>query len=221
MLSQCIQAQKSDGLCNTCFKQKQSDGKTKCGTVDDRIACDEAGTTFKNPETGKEPIKFGVFMAKQNITREQAIAEAEKFGVVIPESEFEVPQKRKGRPPSEKPVSKGDLALQEAIKKAVAAVSSSESEGDHESNLNAPSPKNTPPAVPMTNEDHYNADTDHEDDDTVDVKPFVHDGKNYLRDGNNMMYDTETHEVVGVWNEAEKTITPCETVSDDEEEDDN
>ena len=138
LLSQCNQKPKSDGLCATCFKQFQTDGKTKCGTVDDRLAADAEGRVYKNPETGKAPALYGAVLKKIKVSREDAEAEAAKFGITIPEEQFEVPRAKKGRPPSTKPKTKGEDMLNEMIAKAVAAVSSTE---ESESETEQPAPK--------------------------------------------------------------------------------
>jgi hypothetical protein len=230
MLSQCIMAPKCDGLCPTCFKQMKNDGKTKCGTVQDRIAADQAGKDYKNPETGKTAVSFGVFIGKQKIQRDDAIAEAAKFGIEIPESHFEVPQKRKGRPPSEKPMTKGEMALNDAIKKAVAAVtSSSESEGDMEPTTSQmlSSPIKPAAAAPIETtsfskpepQSVYDAETEDEEEDAIDVTIFVHNDKKYLRDKNtNMIYDETTQDLIGVYDEEKDIIQPCEEVATDNED---
>lgn len=225
MLSQCIMAPKCDGLCSTCFKQMKNDGKTKCGTVQDRIAADQAGKDYKNPETGKTAVSFGVFLAKQKIDRDAAIAEAAKFGIEIPESHFEVPQKRKGRPPSEKPMTKGEMALNDAIKKAVAAVTSSSESEDEPAAVNkdvTSVPESPMPALVDVNEQHpvYDAETEDEDDEQIDVVIFTHNETKYLRDKNtNMIYDEKTQELVGVFDEAKDIIQPCEEVDTEDEAD--
>ena len=49
----------------------------------------------------------------------------------------------------------------------------------------------------------------------VDVKKFEIDGKKYYKEeGTNVLYDGETSEQIGVWNEAEQRID----LDDDEEE---
>lgn len=225
MLSQCTMAPKSEGFCTTCFKQFKNDGKTKCGTVQDRIAADEAGKDFKNPETGKTAVSFGVFIAKQKIDRDAAITEAAKFGIEIPETHFEVPQKRKGRPPSEKPLTKGEMALNDAIKKAVAAVtSSSESEEEPEPVMktSTPVPESPMPDLVDPSEPHpdYDAETEDEDDEPIDVVIFTHKETKYLRDKTtNMIYDEKTQELVGVYDEAKDIIQPCEEVETEDEAD--
>ena len=229
MLSQCIMAPKSDGFCATCFKQFKSDGKTKCGTVDDRLAADAAGKDYKNPETGKTAVSFGVFIAKQKIKREDAVAEAAKFGIEIAESHFEVPQKRKGRPPSEKPMTKGEMAINDAIKKALATTVSSTSESENEPSvekmLASPVKEESPPPLeenhaPLSEakEPHPDYDAETEDEDEVEVVKFAHKGKTYLRDkSTNMIYDAVSQDLVGVYDENKDIIQPCQEVETDDE----
>lgn len=216
LLSQCTQCPKKDGLCGTCFKQQQTNGKPKCGTVMDRLAADKDGITYKNPETGKEPICYGIYLSKQNITQEDAIAEGEKFGITIPDKEFVVPTKRKGRPPSTKPKTKGEDLLQEMIAKAVSAVSSSsESEEEEKPNDTVIAPNNTDEE---NDADIYNAETEDEQD-VCPAVLFTHNGVKYIREiSTNILYHPETEEAIGVWNESSKTITNCEVASSDEDD---
>jgi len=44
---------------------------------------------------------------------------------------------------------------------------------------------------------------------------FEHDGVTYLKDANGVVYDMETQDEVGVWDEAAQKIVP---LADDEEE---
>lgn len=224
MLSQCTQAPKTDGLCLTCFKQMQTNGKTKCGTVQDRIAADDAGIIYKNPETGKAAVKIGAVLSKMKITKEDAVAEAAKFGIEIPDSDFDTVKKTKGRPPSERPKNKGEDKLDAMIAKAVSAVSStSESESDSENKVQET--EDVPPPLEEVEEPApesvsvYDAETDDDNDeeDAVQVMPFEHDGVKYYRDTNNILYDTTTQDAVGVWNAETNTITPCSPVTDEED----
>lgn len=244
LLSQCNQKPKTDGLCGTCFKQMQANGKTKCGTVEDRLAADAAGIIYTNPETGKAPAKYGVVIKKLNITREQAEAEAAKFGMTIPDEQFEVPRTKKGRPPSTKPATKGEDMLNEMIAKAVAAVSSteeSESEPENASlvqNDKVATPvEESPPPLVDPNE-IYNAETDTEspvvqagsttnydaetedEEEEIKVERFEHNGIKYLRDmEHNILYDEKTQETIGVWDPDTETIKPCDPESSEEEAD--
>ena len=243
LLSQCNQKPKTDGFCATCFKQYQTDGKTKCGTVEDRLAAEAEGRVYKNPETGKVPANYGVVLKKIKRTREEAEAEAAKFGIVIPDAQFEVPSAKKGRPPSTKPKTKGEDMINEMIAKAVAAVSSTDESGSEPENDDGmppletvvekvpspvlevkpatPEPVETEPA-PTTTESaiaDYDAETEDEEEE-INVERFEHEGVKYLRDvAHNILYDEKTQDAVGVWDPETKTIKECDPESSDEEED--
>jgi len=86
-------------MCKTCIKQteKNSNGKPTYGYISDRV---DLGKDFRDPK-GKEPVLYGNIMEKLNISREDAIKEAEKQGLKIPEEQFEVKKAKRGRPKKE------------------------------------------------------------------------------------------------------------------------
>jgi hypothetical protein len=59
-----------------------------------------------------------------------------------------------------------------------------------------------------------------EEEVVLTVKKFVFQGKTYLRTADNVLYDAETQDEVGVFNEAQQKIEECELESESEEEDD-
>ena len=228
MLSQCTQPQKAEGFCGTCFKQFQSNGKPKCGTVADRLKADKDGIDYKNPETGKTSVKMVLIMKKLKMTKDEVIAEAKKFGIEIPDSEFELVKKTKGRPPTVKPSTKDEDLLDKMIAQAISAVSSSsESESDDTENTKTknkevtlePEPEPEPEPETKNTDNVYDVETeDEEEEDVVQVKSFSHNEMEYLIDpANNILYDKKTHDTVGIWDPITETISPYEEVSDDEE----
>lgn len=58
-----------------------------------------------------------------------------------------------------------------------------------------------------------------DDDDGVDAEQFEHEGKTYLRTTEGVVYDSTTHEPVGVWNDETDSIDELPEDSDDEDED--
>ena len=54
----------------------------------------------------------------------------------------------------------------------------------------------------------------------LSVKKFVFQGKTYLRTADNVLYDAETQDEVGVFNEAQQKIEECELESESEDEED-
>ena len=96
LYTQCTNEKKEGILCETCKKQteKNSNGKPTYGYISERIS---KGSDFKDPK-GKAPVLYGNIMEKLNISREEAIKEAEKQGLTIPEEQFEVKKAQRGRP---------------------------------------------------------------------------------------------------------------------------
>jgi len=99
-------------LCSTCLKQCETNenGKPNAGLVTDRLMDD-----FK-PENGKSVSRYSSVMTKLKINREDAEAEASKYGLTIPEIEFEMVDKKRGRPQKEVKVS-GEPAEKEVKKR--------------------------------------------------------------------------------------------------------
>ena len=88
-------------FCNGCQKQcdTNSFGKPSGGTVEDRLAV--GPLDYVGPKDKVKVHSYGNYLAKKNISREEALAEAEKFNVEIPEFQFEVQQRKRGRPKKE------------------------------------------------------------------------------------------------------------------------
>ena len=222
-------------LCKTCHKQseKNSDGKPNYGTIDERL-----DKNYKD-KNGKEPIKYSKFMEKMNITREMAEKEAEEQGLTIPEEEFELKKtsrgrpkkststtdtsdeesiaepKKRGRPPKEKKVIEngnvGDDLIQNLIEQA--------NKSEPKKTATPPPKEPTPPQKePFTSEPENDDDSDDEEE-TV-VVPFTFKGVKYLKAADNTIYDINTHEELGVWDEEKQEIVPDDDDDDDDDEHD-
>ena len=83
-------------FCTTCTRQaaQNESGMPNYGTIQERI---EKGADWKDPK-GKAPVNYGNVMLKLDIKKEDAIAEAAKFGWEIADEQFEVVKAKKGRP---------------------------------------------------------------------------------------------------------------------------
>ena len=219
-------------LCKTCHKQseKNSDGKPNYGTIDERL-----DKNYKD-KNGKQPIKYSKFMEKMNITREMAEKEAEEQGVTIPEEEFEIKKtsrgrpkkststtdtsdeesiaepKKRGRPPKEKKVIENGNVGDDLIKNLIEEANKSEpkkKETPEPNKVATPEPKKA--ATPEADNDD-----DSDDEEETVVVPFTFKGVKYLKAADNTIYDINTHEEVGVWDEEKQEIVPDD---DDEDED--
>ena len=222
LYTQCKNKMFMKELCKTCYKQseKNSNGKPNYGTIDERL---DKNYTDKN---GKKPIKYSKYMEKMNISREMVEKEAEEQCVTINEEEFEIEKtkrgrpkkststtdtsdeesiaepKKRGRPPKEKKVIEngniGDDLIQNLIKEA--------NKPEPPKNIEPETPKNVEPEPPKNVEPEDEDDSDDEEE-TV-VVPFVFKGVKYLKAADNTIYDNETHEEVGVWDEEKQEIVP-------------
>jgi len=95
LYTQCTNTPANDGLCKKCIKISEKDGSLPFGIMSSRLECEPM--SYKDPK-GNAPVLYSAVMAKLNIKREEAEAEAAKFGLTIPEEQFAVVEKARGRP---------------------------------------------------------------------------------------------------------------------------
>ena len=96
--TQCLNAPDRLGdYCKTCQKQvdKNASGKPTYGDIRDRLECPIL--EYRDPK-GRLTIPYGNVMEKLGLDRTAVEAEAEKFGLVIPEKHWQVVKKTRGRP---------------------------------------------------------------------------------------------------------------------------
>ena len=231
LYTQCENNMFQKKLCKTCHKQseKNSDGKPNYGTIDERL-----DKNYKD-KNGKEPIKYSKFMEKMNITREMAEKEAQEQGVTIPEEEFEIKKigrgrpkkststtdtsdeesiaepKKRGRPPKEKKVIENGNVGDDLIKNLIEEANKSEPK-----KTATPRPKKPTSEPKKTATPEPDNDDDSDDEEETVVAPFTFKGVKYLKAADNTIYDINTHEEVGVWDEEKQEIVP----DDDHEDED-
>ena len=88
LYTQCTNKPDDDSICKKCSKNET----LPFGLITERI-----DTEFKDKK-GNAPSAYAIVMKKMNIERETAVAEALKFGWTIPEEQFVIPEKSRGRP---------------------------------------------------------------------------------------------------------------------------
>lgn len=116
LYSQCMnEISGSDIYCKTCSKQgvKSGTGKPTYGDISERI---NKGKEWRDKK-GKEPVRYANVMDKLEISREQAEREATRFGLTIPEIEFEMKEVKRGRPKKSVEVSDTDSEISVEPKK--------------------------------------------------------------------------------------------------------
>ena len=212
--------------CVNCIKrQEENNGELEYGTVEDRVKKDFQG------KGGKGVIPYGNVLKKKNISREEAEKAAREQGIEIPEKEFEVVVRKRGRP---KKVSTSVEETPEKKKrgrpgKRNATVVSEENPVDLIGNLakmaSVKSPVKSPVKLPeklpeklpvKLPEKSVELQEEEEDDDDITVQEFTHKGIKYLRSDENVLYDPTTQDVLGVWDENTQTIMEAQEESDNE-----
>jgi hypothetical protein len=213
LMSQCTMKPKKGGFCDTCQKSIDKKGHPDRGTVKMRIEADQQDKPYKYE--GKSPVKFATVMKKQKITREEAIAEATKFGLTIPDEEFVVEDKKKGRPTKQ---AKKVSPLSAIVNKVVEEGSTASSDTIEVNHVSEPVPQKKPPVPSELMSEEYDYDAETEDEST-NVQVWIHGGKTYLKmtDGC-AVYDVTTHEPIGSYDVNTDTIKPCVDEDTDEEE---
>jgi len=83
--------------CKSCKKQAETNetGKPTLGDINERMSVSSA---VYRAEKGKKCVVYAAVMKKLKIEKAEAVAEALKFGLEIPEEEFEMPKSQRGRP---------------------------------------------------------------------------------------------------------------------------
>ena len=202
------------------------------------------GLEFRDKK-GVKTKPYSSVMTKLKITREQAEAEANKQEVNIPEEHFNVVEKKSGRP-AKPTAAVSDSESEQKPKKRVGRPKKSKPvvESKHGDDLIAAlvaetekptivdlavgvfpekddeEVQPTTPPAPLTSEekseminDSYLSDDDEE---SLHVAPFEHEGIHYYKSENGTLYDIDTEEPVGVWDEIENKITKIDANDDDE-----
>ena len=97
LYSQCTSEKIGEKYCKNCLKQADANESCKptLGDINERMNVSSAEYRAKK---GKKCVVYAVVMKKLKITKEEAVAEALKFGLEIPEEEFEMPKTQRGRP---------------------------------------------------------------------------------------------------------------------------
>lgn len=116
--TQCCMEPLSGGLyCKTCQKQADanSTGVPTYGNTDMRM---EAGLMeYRDPKDKKQSVPYASIMKKLNISAEDARGEAMRFGLTIPEEQFEERKLSRGRPKKDASASDTDSSTSSSSSK--------------------------------------------------------------------------------------------------------
>ena len=213
-------------LCKTCSNQKEknSNGEPTYGYIDNRI---KLGKDFRDPK-GKAPINYGNIMEKLKISRNEAEREAANQNQIIPEEEFEVKKKQRGRPKkstmtTDTSGSDEESSVDESKPKKARGRPKKEKKAITRSgeelikNMVKESQKNEICSV-VSNESEAEGSNDSDDEDELCVEEVKIEGKKYLKAGDNTLYDIKTHEEIGSVDPKTNVITLNDDEDDDEED---
>ncbi len=210
-------------VCSTCEKQieKNSNRMPTYGYIEDRI---RKGKDYRDPK-GKAPLNYGNIMEKLNITREEAEREAAKQGLTIPEDEFEIKKARRGRPKKDTTAvdtsgSEDDGAKGEKKRgrpKKEKEVVSSSSDSMIKELIQSANKEESAEAGPKTEtkKEAATKEAEDSDDEQTEVEMFSFNGKKYLKStSDNTLYDVDTWDEIGVWNQETNSIDDVESDED-------
>ena len=199
-----------DGIgeyCKSCsVSVRKNGGVVVYGTVSDRLSC---GIEEYKDNRGKKAVSYMSIMRKLNISRLDAEREAGKLGWVIPECHFE--EIKRGRP---KKAVKVDEKVEECSEKKKRGRPRKEKEvvsnrvGEDLIASLLTEQVNTKEEVVII-KDVEEEEEEEEEEETKVIKVELC-GKMYLRTEGNMLYDCDSHDAVGMWNEEKKSIDELE-----------
>ena len=223
--TQCNRSRGSNDYCGSCVKlMEKNGGSLPYGSVDDRLKC--GILDYVDPK-GKGTVPFANVMKKLNISKEEALKEAEKLGWTIPECHFEEKKGKRGRPKKDTSAddtasecSEGEKKKRGRPKKNKEIVNNNagedliasllEQENTEEKKAGASSEELITGA---SSEELIEEEV--EDEDETKVIKFDIEGKTYLKSEDNVLYDMESHDAIGIWDEESNKI---EEIPDEDED---
>ena len=225
--TQCNRSRGSNDYCGSCVKlMEKNGGSLPYGSVDDRLKC--GILDYVDPK-GKGTVPFANVMKKLNISKEEALKEAEKLGWTIPECHFEEKKGKRGRPKKDTSAddtasecSEGEKKKRGRPKKNKEIVNNNagedliasllEQENTEEKKAGASSEELITGA---SSEELIEEEVEDEEEDETKVIKFDIEGKTYLKSEDNVLYDMESHDAIGIWNEESNKI---EEIPDEDED---
>lgn len=130
LYTQCQASRKDAPYCKSCqqLADKSGDGIPEYGTISMRLAANPYD--YVDPK-GRKPTSYTKIMKKYNLTQEQVLEEAGKFGITIDAAHFVVPEETKrGRPAKAPKEPKEAKAVKGRPKKSTKIIALADDEED-------------------------------------------------------------------------------------------
>ena len=189
----------SSKYCCSCVKLiEKNEGLAPYGNVEDRLRC--GILDYVDPK-GKATIPYANVMKKLNINKEEAMREASRLNWIIPECHFEEKKGKRGRPKKETSADDTDSEDGEKKKRGRPKNTKEIKNNDAGEDLIASLLEQENKEIEEICEEKIE-----EEEEETKVLKFEYDGKCYLKSEDDVLYDIESHDAVGVWNEKEKKI---------------
>ena len=237
----CVCLKLNNGLYTQCRKRKElgeyckvcngsvgrNGGVAVYGTVKERLSC--GIEEYKDPR-GRKIVSYMSVMRKLNISKLEAEEGARKLGWEIPLCHFEESKTKRGRPKKEvleddksgscckkrgRPRKEKELVSSSVGEDLIASLMCEQEQLKVNEVLECNSGVNIVKNV--SEELDKDMDEDMDEEETKVIKVEI-GGKTYLRSEENMLYDIESHDAVGMWNEESNIIEELNEEEEEEEE---
>lgn len=211
LYSQCTNAKVNGGYCKTCARQaERNGGKPTYGTVEDRMA-QKNPLDYKDPK-GKRVVPYANVMEKLGISRKEAEEAAKELGWTIREEDFAKRVMKKGRPAKKKEAEEVKEKKPRGRPRKTKKVVTDEVDNLVESLVDRAkqqTKQKTPPPCKKVTESNVVEELESESEsesEEKEVSKVTYDGKDYLEDNDGKLYDIETHNEVGRWDDVKKSV---------------
>ena len=213
LYTQCSRVVVGCEYCESCSRMMSKDGgKNRYGTVWDRV---KVGMMDYVDPHGKKVVGYMSVMKKLNISREEAENEAERLNWKIAECHFEERKGKRGRPKKER----SDIESECVEKKKRGRPKKIKEKRNNNvgEDLIATILEDVKEEVKeeVKDEELLEEEIDDEDEEETKVIKWEYNGKMYLKSEVNVLYDIESHDAIGLWNEKENKIDELEDEEDE------
>ena len=203
--------------CSECERSNRLNGLCVYGSMSERLS---SGIMSYKDSRGRSPIMYSKYMSKMGFSREEVELEGLRCGIKVLECHFveverkrgrprkekvEVEKKKRGRPRKEKEMVSniaGEELIASLLDGMVDCRSSNEvvvSEGGREEVV-----------VSEIKVSEIEECEDWSSNEEIEVVRFELKGKKYLRSKENILYDIDSNDAIGIWNEASGEIDELE-----------
>jgi len=191
-------------VCKSCkVSMERNGGVCIYGTVRDRLEC---GLMDYKDSRGKKCVAYGKVMKKMNISREEAERSAKLLGWEIADVQFESSNMKRGRPRKEGGKEVSVVKKSRGRPRKSKEVVSSNVGEELIASLMKECENEECEKEECEKEECENEECENEECEETCVERFEYDGVTYLKSEENMLFDINSHEALGVWNEMDGKI---------------